>query len=133
MIFKDELAEIIQSARDVKRQRQKTLSDARNWWNDFTEKEVRPILGDATAALKDAGVFSLQGRKNGDTVYISVGPREKDPEHSLSFRFDSEKGSVACQSSERHLGEEYEIGTLTADKVRDKVRDFVRTVIENYI
>lgn len=133
MSLKDELAEIIQAARDAKRRRQTSLIEARDWWNEFKEKDVRPILVEATTAFREAGVFSLADRTNGDAVYIGVGPSNKAPQHELSFRLENETGLVRCESSEATLAQTYEKGSLTAEKVRDKVREFVRAVIENYV
>lgn len=137
MLFKDELAEIIKAVREDKREQReaatKAREESRQWWGDFKTNVIAPALSEAVSAWREAGVFALSGRKNGDAVYLTVGPPNKEPEHELTLRFNEETGGVICESSERALAESYERGTLSDEKVRDKIREFVRAVIVNYV
>jgi hypothetical protein len=134
MSFKDGLIEIMKSASAAKDEHQKSLAKAREWWAGFRDQEIKPAFDEAVAAWKEgARVYSATGRKNGDSIYLAVGPPEKAPEHDITFRFHDDTGAVSCQSSEKALSESYEKGSLTTDKVREKVREFVREVIEKYI
>ena len=125
MSRKDDFKKII-AASSAAKQHAELSPTARQEWERVRDKQIRPILDDASTALREMNILCKAQPKNGEAFELLVGPPKAESYRHITFtRHD--KG-ILLTSSEPGLEEDYDSGMLTEDDVVFKVGEFLKRI-----